>query len=528
MSPRRPSPRGAHSDASPQPVSWEALNRTGTLGIVTARVACILAQVTILVTSCTGNAPIATRSPLPSVVMPSPGRITWSDCGGGYKCGNLSVPLDYANPADDKISIGLMKKPATDPTNRIGSLLLNPGGPGASGITFLQSFIKPLAQLNKRFDLIGFDPRGVGRSSPIRCLDGPEMDAFVALDSVWDDQQEKQAGIQAVKDYVAACERQSARVLPFVDTESAVRDMELIRGAVGDSKLTYFGASYGTLLGQIYAHLFPTHVRALALDGVIDPSVSTAESDLAQATAFQSNLQAFLAACRARKSGADRCQYAANGDPEQKLSALMNRLDVTPLMVGNRVVTRSIALNGVLVGLYDQSNWPYLDVGLVLAERGNGAGLLTLSDAYYQRNGDGTYNNLTDANYAINCLDHPVVKDLSYYDGLATRFNAASPLFGPFMQYDWLPCVYWPAKATRQPSYLDAPGAPPILLVGGTNDPATPYKWAQAVHAHMTNSVLLTRNGNGHTSYESSPCAHAAEDAYLINLTLPANGTVCT
>lgn len=459
--------------------------------------------------------------------MPTPGTIAWHDCTGGFRCGSIAVPLDYLHPNGDTIEIALMSKPATDPANRIGSLLLNPGGPGASGIALLQSHVKTLAQLNQKFDLIGFDPRGVGQSSPVRCFDGPHLDTFVALDPVWDDPEEKQAGIQADKDYAAACQARSSKVLPFVDTANAARDMDLIRGAVGDEKLSYLGFSYGTFLGQMYAHLFPTHVRALALDGVVDPSISTTDFDLAQVTAFQSNLSAFLADCRARKSGTNRCQYGATGDPEQKLTALMNRLDVTPLKVGNRTLTRAIALNGVLYALYDQSYWPYLDAALVLADRGNGLVLVTLSDFYFERNGDGTYNNILDANYAVNCLDHPVIKDVTYYDGLVARFTEASSVFGPATVYDWLPCAYWPAKPTRQPGYLDAPGAPTILLIGGTNDPATPYKWAQAVHSHLPNSVLLTRQGNGHTSYDSSACAHAAVDAYLMNLTLPADGTVC-
>lgn len=492
---------------------------------MTSRLAAYLVLVIGVLAACQSPAPIAGRSPSPA--LPTPSHIAWSNCGGGFQCGTLQVPLDYTNPGGEKVNLALIKKPATGSAPRIGSLLVNPGGPGDSGITFLQDDVKSFSNVNQRFDLIGFDPRGVGQSDPIRCLSGPDLDKFNALDPVWDDPQEKQAGIDAVKNYVAACQEHSGKLLPFVDTENAARDMDEIRAAVGDAKLTYLGMSYGTFLGETYAHLFPTHVRALSLDGVLDPSLSASDLDYTQLTGFESNLQAFLADCRARKSAANPCRYAANGDPGQKLMALMSRLDVTPLQVSGRQVTRAIALNGVLTGLYDQSSWPYLDTALVLADNGDGRLLLAFSDLYYQRNADGTYANIEDANNAINCLDHPVSKEMSFYDALGQKYASASALFGPAFQYDWLVCAFWPVPPTRQPGPLTAPGAPPILLVGGTNDPATPYSWATAVHRQISNSVLLTRNGNGHVSYDSSPCAHAAEDAYLINLTLPADGTVC-
>jgi len=459
--------------------------------------------------------------------MPTPGSVAWTACGGGWQCGTVSVPLDYSHPTGEKIDLAVVKRPATRPAARIGSLLINPGGPGDSGISWLEQSFSVLGALNQSFDLIGFDPRGVGQSSPIRCLDGPQLDVYNSLDPVWDDPQEKQAGIDADRNYVAACEQRSAKLLPFVDTQNAARDMDEIRAAVGDTGLSYLGFSYGTFLGEMYAHLFPTHIRAMSLDAVVDPSSSATDMDLAQLRAFESNLQAFLTDCRARRSGANPCHYAASGDPGQKLNALLNRLDASPIRVGNRSVTRAIALNGVLQALYDQSYWPDLDLSLVLADQGNGVGLLAFSDLYYQRNTDGTYANIEDANSAINCLDHPVPSNITDYDALASAYTQASPTFGAAFQYDWFNCSIWPVKPTRRPGPLDAPGAPAILLVGGTNDPATPYAWAQAVHQQIAGSVLLTRQGNGHTSYGASACVDAAENAYLISLTIPAEGTVC-
>jgi pimeloyl-ACP methyl ester carboxylesterase len=301
----------------------------------------------------------------------------------------------------------------------------------------------------------------------------------------------------------------------------------MIRAALGDAKLTYLGFSYGTYLGQHYAHLFPTHIRALALDSVVDPALEPNDFLYAQLVAFEQNLQAFLTDCRARRSGSSPCTYAQSGDPGTKLMALMQRLDTTPMPVGNRSLTRSLAVIGVLTPLYDQSAWPYLDQALTLADRNNGTLLLRFSDLYLRRNADGTYDNVTDANAAVNCIDKPVPTDIAVYDALGPKFASASPLFGPAFQYSNLLCAYWPVQPTGKVGPITAEGAPPILLIGGTGDPATPYAWAQSVNRTLTGSVLLTRQGNGHISYTSSVCARQAIDAYLIDLKLPANETVC-
>ncbi|HZK72455.1 MAG TPA: alpha/beta hydrolase [Clostridia bacterium] len=487
------------------------------------RIATLAVIVTLVATACTSNAPLQAKA------TPSPTSVTWTACTpAGFECGSVQVPLDYAHPDAGTISIALNRKPATDQANRIGSVLTNPGGPGASGIQFLQGEAASMTNLNRRFDLIGFDPRGIGASAPVRCLNGPEEDTFNALDSVLDDPAEKAAAIQADKDFAAGCMQRSARVLPFVDTVSAAKDMDLIRAALGDTKLTYLGFSYGTFLGQMYAHLFPTHVRALALDGVLDPSLSANDLLVAQLVGFQRNLEAFLADCSARKTSASPCTFAASGNPTTKLNDLMKRLDTTPLPVGSRALTRSLAVTGVLLGLYSESFWPTLDTALTSADQGSGSLLLRLADFYLARNADGTYDNETDANFAVNCLDRPVPTDISFYDQLGPAYAKDSPLFGPSFQYSNLGCAYWPVKPTGQAGPLTAAGAPPILLVGGTDDPATPYAWAQAVNQQLAGSVLLTRNGNGHTSYDASTCAHTAIDSYLINLTLPAVGAVCT
>lgn len=484
----------------------------------------VLVLVTLLAASCTRNSTtVAKSSPTPSL-----GALGWTDCSGGFQCATLQVPLDYAHPDAGTIGIAINRKPATVPANRIGSLLINPGGPGASGLDFVRGSAAALPGLNRRFDLVGFDPRGVGQSAPVRCLDGPQEDALDALDSVLDDPAEKQAAIQAIKAFAASCTQNSAKILPFVDTVSAAKDMDLMRAALGDAKLTYLGFSYGTFLGETYAHLFPTHVRALSLDAIVDPSISADDLLIGQATAFEQILHTFLSDCIARKAASPPCQYARSGDPYTKLVALMQSLDSTPLRVGNRLLTRSLAMTGVLWRSYYQPTWPILERELALVDQGDGSLLLASADDYNGRKADGTFNNELDANSAINCLDHPAPTDIAAYDALGPAFAKAAPFYGPWMQYSDLTCAYWPVRPTRQPAPLSADGAPPILLVGSTGDPATPYAMAQSVNQQLAGSVLLTRQGSGHISYNVSACIRNAEDAYLISLALPPPGTVCT
>jgi pimeloyl-ACP methyl ester carboxylesterase len=477
--------------------------------------------VTFLAVACTRSSP-----PTSHATPSSPAsKIAWTDCGGGFQCGTLQVPLDYENPTARTISLALLRKPATNKATRIGSVLVNPGGPGESGIEFLRGDVASLSNLNMRFDLVAWDPRGVAESTPITCVSGPQEDSYLATDSVLDDPAEKQAFIQANKDFAAGCQSRSGDLLPFMDSASTARDMDQIRIAVGDPKLTYLGFSYGTYIGQWYAHLFPTHIRALSLDGVVDPTVSANDSLYGQIVGFQKNLEAFIADCKARTS----CQYGRSGDIAAKITAAMSRLDQTPLKVGTRELTRALAMTGLLLTLYDQSLWQYADQGLTALDNGNGQLFLLLADTYNNRNADGTYKNLFNGAYhSAYCLDFPVPTDISAYDQLTAKYTSASALFGPWSVYSNLQCAYWPVKSKNTNAPLTVQGAPPILLVGGTNDPATPYSEAQSVNRQISGSVLLTRQGNGHTSYDSSTCAHAAEDAYLIDLTLPSAGTTCS
>jgi len=469
----------------------------------------------------------ACKLPLPSAAQtPSPTtQVAWSDCGNGFQCATLQVPLDYSRPEGRQISLALIRKPVTDSSRRIGSLLLNPGGPGGSGVRFLRDFAAFLKNLNSRFDLVSWDPRGVGASTAVTCLDGPQLDAFLALDSVLDDQQEADAFFKANQDFAIGCRHRSGDLLPFMDSESTARDMDRIRVALGDSKLTYLGFSYGTFIGQWYAHLFPARVRALALDGVVDSRVTGRSAAVTQLTGFETNLEAYLADCTTRTT----CTLARAGDARAKLVALMNGLDATPLPVGNRQLTRSLAMMAVLATMYDQLRWKTLDDGLTALDAGDGKKMLAIADDWNERSPDGTYSNFVNGAFAATaCLESPPAPtEILSPDPAGGEILKVSPFFGPWEEWSGVYCDFWP-ELPRAYQPLTISGVPPILVIGASNDPATPYVWSKNVSEQIPGSVLLTRVGNGHTSYGFSDCISAAEDAYLMNLALPPPGTTCT
>jgi pimeloyl-ACP methyl ester carboxylesterase len=450
-----------------------------------------------------------------------PTSLVWAGCSGRFECSTVKVPLDYANPAGDTIQLAVIRLPATNTSHRIGALVL--GTELGSGVAFLRQSAGLLKNLNARFDLVGFDARGVGQSSPVRCLSDSQRDSFNALDTVLDDPNKKQAFVQAERTFAQACNQRSGKILPFVDTASSARDLDLIRSELGDAKLTYFGLGYGTFLGQMYAHLFPARARALALDGIVDPTLSNSDMWLQQAAGFEANLQAFVDYCR----GFVGCELAKSGDPAAAISALMQRLEQNPLQVGNRILTRQLAMAAVELDLYDPRYWASLDPALSNALNGDGQWLLTLADLANGRHGDGSYASAGGEPFATLCLDRPAPSNVGAYDQLGPAFAHASPFFGPAFQYGALACAYWPVKPKSSPGALTANGAPPILLIGGTEDPVTPYAWAQAVNKQLPGSVLLTRQGYGSTSYNKSLCVRDATAAYLTDLTLPAADTIC-
>ena len=487
--------------------------------------------------ACSLNSPLplfkARTSPKPSTVSAGLSRfygqrLTWRDCGGGFECSSLRVPLDYEHPSGDVIGISVIRRPASDSARRLGSLLVNPGGPGGSGIDYARSanqIVSPT--LLAQYDLVGFDPRGVGQSAPVACLDDPQTDAYVATVPDPQTPAELDQVVSESKLFANECQARSARLLPHVSTVDAARDMDVLRQALGDAKLTYLGKSYGTFLGATYADLFPSKVGRFVLDGALDPRLDAGQLGLQQAASIELATRSFLADC------AKRADCPLTGDTaaaEAQLSSLLASVRQRPLRGdGVRQVDLALAETGMIAALYTDVTWPFLRVALRLALQGDGRGLLQLADSYDDRGQDGHYqSNELAANYAVNCLDRPDVASVGDVQARLPSYTQASPLFGATLAWGDLTCAYWPVKATGQPHVITAAGAAPIVVVGTIRDPATPYAWAQGLASQLASATLLTYNGDGHTAYRrGSSCIDSAVDAYFVRGTLPQAGLVC-
>ncbi|MEU2367543.1 alpha/beta hydrolase [Streptomyces pseudogriseolus] len=472
--------------------------------------------------------------------------LDWKDCpapsplqGGGeapeplpdgtrWQCATMRAPLDWDEPAGETIGLALIRAASrADAADRIGSLLFNFGGPGESGVATLPALAADYEQLRSRYDLVSFDPRGAGASSGVTCLDAQAAQAMTEQDDTPDDgDDEVTALLQARQRYADACEQESGRVLPHVGTEDAARDMDLLRHLLGDDKLHYFGISYGTELGGVYAHLFPRHVGRAVLDGVVDPTLDRMEGALAQAGGFQLAFDHFAQWCV--DTG------CALGDTPEEITQLVMRLeealDDEPLAVGGeRVFTGSQLIDAVVLALYLETAWPALEVGLQLLAADEGETLLGLADALIGRHAGG-FSDQRDAQTAITCADRSDRYTVDDVMERAAAFEKASPLFGDTMLWDTLECTDWPVRGRAAHPDVSAPGAPPVLLVGNTGDPATPYEGAARMAERLGKGVgvELTYEGEGHGAYDSgNTCVREAVNAYLLDGTVPAAGTVC-
>ncbi|MFF9725678.1 alpha/beta hydrolase [Streptomyces gardneri] len=456
----------------------------------------------------------------------------WRECGvTGFQCATLLAPLDYAKPDGGDVELAVSRIRATGPGKRLGSLLVNPGGPGGSAVGYLEGYagIGYPAPVRARYDMVAVDPRGVARSEPVECLTGPRMDAYTQVDQTPDDMAETNALSAAFKEFAAGCQKRSGKVLPHVSTVETARDMDILRAVLGDEKLSYVGASYGTFLGATYAELFPGRVGRLVLDGAMDPSLSALELNRDQTAGFETAFRAFAADCVRKQDCPLGTESAAAAG--EALRAFFRDVDEKPVPTGeSRELGESLATTGVIAAMYDEGAWPQLREALTRAIGGEGSGLLALADSYYEREADGTYANLMYANAAVNCLDLPAA-----YAGPADAekavpsFEKASPVFGEGLAWAALNCTYWPMRPTGSPHRITADGAAPILVVGTTRDPATPYKWARSLAAQLSSGTLLTYEGDGHTAYgRGSDCVDTAINAYLLEGTPPQDGKRCS
>ncbi|WP_188187084.1 alpha/beta hydrolase [Nonomuraea sp. SYSU D8015] len=491
----------------------------------------LAAVLLVTVTGCsTAPAEPATQS------TPDTDQITWGPCtdikrpdgepparqDASVRCGKLSVPLDYAKPDGETIDLALIKLPAAGKGGKLGSVVFNFGGPGASGVDTLDQAAKALTTLRAHYDLISFDPRGVERSSGVRCGDTAQMDRFTSLDTLPPDEETHRQSDAVNKEFAALCQQNSGKVLPYIGTVNAARDMDRIRAAVGDAKLNYIGMSYGTQLGAVYATEFPKNVGRMVLDAPLDPTVSFEQRTLAQTRGFQKAYESFLKACVKEGCALGKDQATANANVEN----FMYEVAAKPLKVRNRELTQGLASTGVAAALYSEQTWPFLEQALSDALKGRGEALLFLADSYIGRAPDGTYSTQMTSFPAITCVDtaeRPTEAQVRRTEQAALKI---SPLFGS--EGSGALCRVWPVKGNDQARRVNATGSAPIVVIGGRGDPATPYEWAPKLTAQLKTATLVTYEGEGHGAYLSgSRCVQGLVDTYLIGGKVPRNGTSC-
>ncbi len=514
------------------------MNHHRTVGFRVALTAVCLALIVPLsgcVTLFLPPAPSLTSTPTDEKVaadlQPFYGQVLqWSKCEGTFQCATATAPMDWSDPSRKSIDLALIRATATG--DRMGSLLVNPGGPGGSGYDFIRDSLSYAvdSRLNDHYDVVGFDPRGVNKSSAVKCYNDPtEMDAFlfdippnpVASDAWIDDIEKSNAG------FGAACLKYTGELLGYVDTVSAARDLDMLRAILGDSKLNYLGYSYGTFLGATYADLFPKKTGRLVLDGAVDPATTDFEVTETQAVGFEDAARAYLKQCLA---GSD-CPFSGTVDSAMaRIRAILDRLDASPLRATDgRMLGSAVMFNAIILPLYSESNWPYLSDLFTDVLKGSADYAFQLADAYYGRNADGTYaDNSTEAFIAINCLDYASTSTRATLRTEAAELAKTAPTFGPQMSYGGTSCDQWPFKSTRVRQAITAAGSAPILVLGTTNDPATPYKWAVSLASQLENGHLVTYNGEGHTAYnKSNSCVNNAVDDFFVKGTVPSPDPKC-
>ncbi|MEU5536047.1 alpha/beta hydrolase [Streptomyces sp. NPDC020362] len=476
-------------------------------------------------------------------------KLDWKDCpaasqaqgGGGspsplpngtkWQCATMKAPLDWSRPKGDTIGIALIRARASGPADqRIGSLVFNFGGPGGSGVTTLPAFGDDYAALNTRYDLVSFDPRGVGRSKPVECESDAQLDDYFQQDATPDDRAERTQLLERTKQFNGACEKNSRTILPHVRTTDAARDMDLMRQLLGDDKLHYFGISYGTELGGVYAHLFPKHVGRAVFDAVVDPTQNPEQSALGQAKGFQLALDNFAEDCTSKTTDCPIGDTAQ--DVKDRIAQLLKDLEKKPIPgILPRQLTQTAATNGIAQALYSKDFWEFLTEGLQQAYEGDGRVLMLLSDSMNGRSENGEYSNTTAANTAINCSDDKPRYSAGLVQQKLPEFRAASPLFGDYLAWGMVGCTDWAVPGAADHPDVSAPGSAPILVVGNTGDPATPYEGAKKMADALGKGVAveLTYRGQGHGAYDSkNKCVQSAVNSYLLDGKVPKAGTVCT
>jgi len=460
-------------------------------------------------------------------------RVAWNSCGTDMYCGAVKVPEDWNNIKGKSISLAVIYHRASI-AKPLGSVIFNPGGPGASGFDFVRDSLTAVAtdKLRANYNFVGYDPRGVQHSTPaVKCLSAKSMDKMLYGDSGYALGSAKDLAYTRSEEkvFADACAKNTGSLLGHVDTINAAKDLDVLRAVMGDAKLNYLGYSYGTLLGNTYVALFPTKVGRMVLDGAIDPTVSNDEQSLNQLKGFDLALNDYLNYCLSKTD----CPFSGTlTDARAKLSDFLRGLETKPIKSTdfNRTVTVWGANQGISMALYSGSYWPYLTQALSTAFKGDGTTLLRLADIYNDRDANGTYSsNQTEAFVATSCLDGASSWKMSDMLAQNKRMVAASSVFGRYWQFGGLACQYWHYKPVKPLASYAAKGSPTIVVVGTTGDPATPYTQAVSLaHNVLANGFLITWKGEGHTAYgRSNSCVNNSVDTFFLQGTLPASEPTC-
>jgi pimeloyl-ACP methyl ester carboxylesterase len=451
--------------------------------------------------------------------------LAWSSCGDGFECAKVTAPIDWNRPAAGTFKLAVVRAKASG--KRLGSLLINPGGPGVGGAGWVKQAAGSFDDaLRSAYDLVGWDPRGTGDSSPVTCLSDRQLDAYYATDATPDDAGEVQTLLREQRLFADACKANTGAILGHVDTLSTVHDMDLIRAVLGDKVLSYYGASYGTYLGAWYAQEFPWRVGRLVLDGAVDPSLTSAQYAAGQSLGFSRAVRAYVQDCLAH----DGCPLTGTVDDGMtQISALLQEADAAPLPTSSgRTLNQTLMATGLARGMYEQSAWPTVTRAITQAMRGDGTTLLAMSDNYLERDRNGHYAQDMTSYSPIYCLDHPETRTVPQIGDQAVHLEKQYPPLGDFIGWGQTSCQVWPLPGVTPTQRLTAAGAQPILVVGTTDDPATPYEWAKSLASQLSSGRLLTRQGQGHAAYrQGNECIDAAIDRYLVQGKVPKQGTAC-
>jgi pimeloyl-ACP methyl ester carboxylesterase len=450
--------------------------------------------------------------------------IDWQSCNQDFQCATLAVPIDYKNLSTGTFEIALLKYEART-SKKLGSLIVNPGGPGGSGVDYASAaeYIFSPAILD-RYDIVGFDPRGVSRSAPIRCLSDKELDSNNNSDSKPDNEKEFQQILIDTKKYVEICKDKNKHLASY-STANVARDMDILREAVGDTQLNYMGKSYGTYLGTLYAQFFPDKVGRVVLDGAVDPTISNFQQTLTQAIGFDRAFSSFARDCATRKN----CSLPRGKDAAitemQKLFAQAAK-NPLPAKSSKRTLSETMMVLGTASAMYDNgTGWPKLRKAIAQAQKGYGDEFLELADEYTGLQTDGSFaNNEFDSGAVIDCLDVDEPRTVAQIKSDAKSFAEQAPLFGPYLAYGGLTCKYF--NESKEVTVAPTKTFNPIVVIGTTGDPATPYEWAQGLNKLLTNSVLVSLTGEGHTGQgQGNACIDNQIDDFYLTGKVPTTST---